>query len=57
MGQEEIGQLDKFISDVQNDIGLLVLKIGIIIPQQKELHNLVVQAWEDVRPRFAEISP
>lgn len=56
MGQEDIRRLDKFIFDVQKDINFVVSKIGIIIPEQKELHDLVTQAWKDVSPRFAEIS-
>lgn len=56
MDQEDIRRLDNFILGVQKDIDFVVSKIGIIIPEQKELHDLVGKAWEDVSPRFGEVS-
>lgn len=56
MDQEDIKRLDNFIFDVQKDIDFVVSKIGIIIPEQKGLHDLVRQAWNDVSPRFGEVS-
>lgn len=56
MEQEDIRQLDNFILGVQEDIDFVVSKIGIIIPEQEELHDLVRRAWKDVSPRFGEIS-
>lgn len=56
MSKEDIGRLNKFISDIRKDIDLVVSNLDIIIPEQRELHGLVRRAWKDVHPRFEEMS-
>jgi hypothetical protein len=56
MSEQEIGRLNNFIFNLQRDINLVVSRIDIIIPEQRELHELVTRAWRDVAPRFDEIS-
>jgi len=55
MSEEDIGRLNSFIFDLQRDINFVVSRIDIIVPEQRELHDLVAQAWKDVLPRFDEI--
>lgn len=56
MSKEDIGRLNGFISDTREDIDLVVSNLDILIPEQRELHGLVMRAWKDVRPRFEEMS-
>ena len=56
MDEQDIRHLNNFILGVQKDIDLVVSEIGIIIPEQEEMHDLVRRAWKDVSPRFGEVS-
>jgi hypothetical protein len=56
MDEQDIKQLDNFIISVQKDVDLVVSEIGIIMPEQEEMHDLVKRAWKDVSPRLGEVS-
>ena len=56
MSEEDIARLTKFMSNIREDMDLLATNMDVIVPRQRELHDLVMQAWQEVLPRFEEAS-
>jgi len=55
MHEDDRAKLQEFVSSVYEDLNLVASKVDILVPESKELHELLGRAWEDVSPRFQQI--
>jgi hypothetical protein len=52
MQLSELQSLEKFLTNVHEDLGEAVDIIEWIAPERKDIHDLVSKAWKELQPQF-----
>jgi hypothetical protein len=56
ISDNEVEQLVKFLWSVLEYLDQVMLHLARLAPEEERLHPLMREAWQNVRPKFAEIS-
>lgn len=56
VSENEVEQLVKLLWSVGEYLNEVVERIAGLAPEEERLHPLIKEAWEDVRPRFSEMT-
>jgi len=56
ISENEVQQLVKFLWSVLDYLDQVVLRIARLAPHEERLHPLIREAWQNLRPRFVEMT-